>query len=86
MITHKFLPKLLRLKTGMDFRILVWKRVYKIKFFGQKSGQDLKNRAAHTHQEFPGVHSPPPPPRVLTGLPKAIFPTRGGAVHTQATT
>ena len=23
--------------------------------FGLKSGQDLKNRAAHLHQEFPGV-------------------------------
>ena len=33
----------------------------KITFFGLKSGQDLKNRAAHRHQEFPGV--PPPPPR-----------------------
>ena len=27
----------------------------KLHFFGQKSGQDLKNRAAHPHQEFPGV-------------------------------
>ena len=26
--------------------------------FGLKSGQDLKNRVAHPHQEFPGV--PPP--------------------------
>ena len=42
------------LKTGKDFRDLVWKRVWKITFFG------LKNRAAHPHQEFPGV---PPPPR-----------------------
>ena len=25
----------------------VWKRVWKITFFGPKSGQDLKNRAAH---------------------------------------
>ena len=40
------------LKTGMDFRGMVWKRVWKITFFGQKSGQDLKNRAAHPHQEF----------------------------------
>ena len=24
--------------------------------FGLKSGQDLENRAAHPHQEFPGVH------------------------------
>ena len=26
-----------------------------ITFFGQKSVQELKNRAAHPHQEFPGV-------------------------------
>ena len=44
----------------MDFKDLVWKRLKKIKFFGSKSGQDLKNRAAHSHQEFPGV---PPLPR-----------------------
>ena len=43
------------LKTGMDFRGLVWKRGWKITFFGLKLGQDLKNRAAHPHQEFPGV-------------------------------
>ena len=30
-----------------------------ITFFGLRSGQDLKNRAAHSHQEFPGVPSPP---------------------------
>ena len=24
-------------------------------FFGLKYGQDLENRAAHPHQEFPGV-------------------------------
>ena len=29
------------LKTGMDFRGLVWKRVWKITFFGLKSGHDL---------------------------------------------
>ena len=39
------------MKTGMDFRGLVWKRVWKM-FFGLKSGQDLENRAAHPHQEF----------------------------------
>ena len=27
----------------------------KITLFGLKSGQDFKNRAAHTHQEFEGV-------------------------------
>ena len=40
------------LKTGMEFRGLVWKRVWKITFFGLKSGQDLENREAHPHQEF----------------------------------
>ena len=43
------------MKTGMDFRGLVWKRVWKITFFGLKSGKDLKNRAAHRDQEFLGV-------------------------------
>ena len=37
----------------------VWKRVWKIKFLGLKQGQNLKNRAAHPHQEFSGV-----PPRI----------------------
>ena len=48
----------------MDFWGLVWKRVGKITFFGLKSGQDLKNQAAHPHQEFPGV-----PP----GIQRKIF-------------
>ena len=39
----------------MDFRVLLWKRVWKITFSGLKSGQNLENRAAHPHQEFPGV-------------------------------
>ena len=43
---------------GMDFRVLVWKWLWKITFFGLKSGQDLKKRAAHPHQEFSEV-SPP---------------------------
>ena len=37
----------------MDFKDLVWKRVWKITFFGLKS-----NRAAHPHQEFLGVPHP----------------------------
>ena len=52
----------------------VWNRVWilevwsenrcgKLHFFGLKSGQDLRNRAAHPHQEFPGV--PPPPPGIF---------------------
>ena len=40
---------------GMDFRGLVWKRGGKITFFGLKLGQDLRNRAAQPHKEFPGV-------------------------------
>jgi len=32
-------------------------------FFGLKRGQDLENRAAHPHQEFPRV-----PPRTHNGL------------------
>ena len=47
------------LKTSMDFWGLVWKRPWKITFFGVKSGKDLRNCAAHPHQEFPGV--PPSP-------------------------
>ena len=47
------------LKTGMDFRGQVWKRVWKMEYFGLKLGQDLGNRAAHPYQEFRGV--PPPP-------------------------
>ena len=39
----------------MDFRGLDCKRVWEITFFGLKSGQDLENRAAHPHQEIPGV-------------------------------
>ena len=35
-------------------------------FFGLKLGQDLKNRAAHPHQEFPVV-----PPRGPTTYLKA---------------
>ena len=50
---------------GKDFRGLVWNRVCKITFFGLKSGQDLKNRAAHSHEEFPEVYPPPPPPPFL---------------------
>ena len=38
----------------MDFRGKVWKRVWEITFYGLKSGQDLKNGAAHSHQEFLG--------------------------------
>ena len=41
--------------------------------YGLKKGQDLENRAAQPHQEFPGV--PPPPPllghRVLAIIPRA---------------
>ena len=47
----------------MDFWGLVWKRAWKITFFGVKSGKDLRNCAAHPHQEFPGV--PPSPGNCL---------------------
>ena len=50
------------LKTGMNFRGLVRKPVSKITFFGVKYIQDLGNRAAHPHEEFPGATPPPPPP------------------------
>ena len=48
--------KKLGLKTSMDFRGLVWKRVWKVTFYGLKSGQYLMNRAAHptkNSQEYP---------------------------------
>ena len=32
-----------------------------MKFLGRKKVQDLENRAAHPHQEFPGVPLPDPP-------------------------
>ena len=31
---------------------LVWKRPRKMAFFGLKYGQNLKNRAAHPHQDW----------------------------------
>ena len=45
---------------GMEFRVLlVWKRVWKMTFFlVWNRVKNLGNRAAHPHQEFPGV--PPP--------------------------
>ena len=55
----------------MDFRGLVRKRVWKITFFGLKSSQDLKNLAAHPHQEFPGV-LPPPSRREAAGVESSI--------------
>ena len=51
----------------MDFRGLVWKRVWKITFFGLKYGQDLENRAAHPHQDSQG-YSPPPGLKVVKRL------------------
>ena len=51
----------------VHFRGLVWKWVWKMTFFGLKQGQDLENRAAHPHQEFPGV-LPGPFSRVTNGL------------------
>ena len=40
----------------LEARLRVWKNT----FFGLKWGQDLRNRAVHLHQEFPGV-----PPREI---------------------
>ena len=37
-----------------------------MKLFGIKSGQDLKKRAAHPHQEFPGLALPPRDSRELS--------------------
>ena len=48
----------LGLKMGMDFRSQVWKRVWKMAFFGLKLGLDLEMRAAHPHQKFQGVPLP----------------------------
>ena len=47
-----------RSENGMKFRVQVWKRVWKMEYFGLKLGQDLGNRKAHPYQEFRGV-----PPR-----------------------
>ena len=54
------------LKTSMDFRGLVWERVWKITYFGLKKGQDLESLVAHPHQEIPGV-----PPGIQ--LPRCLF-------------
>ena len=53
------------LKTGMDFRSQVWKRVWKMEYFGLKLGQDLENRAAVPYREFQVV----PTPGGLVGAP-----------------
>ena len=45
----------------MDFRGQVWKRVWKMEYFGLKLDQDFGNRAAHPYQKFWGVPPPPPP-------------------------
>ena len=68
------------LKTGMDFTGQVWKQVWKMTLFGLKKGQDLENRAAQPHQEFPGV--PPLPVRKYEQGPRvnrvlAIIPRAG---------
>ena len=51
------------LKTGMDFRGLIWKRVWKMTFLLVWNRVRIwRTGAAHPHQEFPGV-----PPGTLTG-------------------
>ena len=57
MVTY-FLPKGQVWKRVWILEVYCLKTVWKITFFGLKSGQDLKNRGAHPHEEFPGV-----PPR-----------------------
>ena len=42
--------------------------MWKITFFGLKSGLDLENRAAHPHQEFLGRLPPPPAQLYLNPL------------------
>ena len=37
---------------GMDFRDQVWKRIWKVAFFGMKKGQDLEDRAALPTKNF----------------------------------
>ena len=66
----------------MDFRGLVWKRVWKTTFFRLKWAQGLENRAVHPHQEFLGVPPPHPPQCVIracqvihhTVLSKGLLP------------
>ena len=66
-------------KTGMDFRGVVWKRVWKIAVFGLKWGQDLENRVAHPHYEFPGI---PPPLSLSLCLSAPFTHLRGFVVNT----
>ena len=40
-------------------------------FFGLKSGQDLEKRAAHPHQEFPGVSPPGTGGIIIKGCSKS---------------
>ena len=53
-------------KTGMDFKGLVWKRVLKITLFGLKSGRYLENWAAHPPPRIP--RSTPPVSSRLTNI------------------
>ena len=46
------------LKTGMDFWDQIWKRLWKMAFFGLKLGLDLEKWAAHPHEKF--TSTPPP--------------------------
>ena len=67
----------------MDFRWQVWKRVWKMKYFGLKLGQDLENRAAHPYQKFRGV---PPPPGGGGGVCKTFVTSRGNLSVTMSCT
>ena len=44
----------------------------KLTFVGLKKVQDLEDRAAQPHQEFPGVTPPPPPPKALENVERSV--------------
>ena len=48
-------------RSFMDFRCQVWKRVWKMEYFGLILGKDLENRAAQPYQKLREVPPPPPP-------------------------
>ena len=51
----RFRPPKIRLHCRLFLRGQNRKQVWKRTLFGLKYGQDFGNRAAHPHQEFPGV-------------------------------
>ena len=65
----------------MNFRVQVWKRVWKMEYFGLKLDQDLGNRAAHPYQEFRGV-----PPRVFSVVDLSVSVKRKNSHINQTST